>query len=99
MPFHDDRFSGVVTFTMLHHVPDRHSQDRVFAEVSRVLRPGGLFIANDAVASPDLEALHIDDVYNPIDPTTLVDRLEAAGFTYVHVRNNAFAWAAQARAT
>ena len=51
MPFEDGRFSGAVTFTMLHHVPTVELQDRLFADVRRVLRPGGLFVANDSVAS------------------------------------------------
>src|ERR1700733_2353793 len=29
MPFDQDRFSGVVCFTMLHHVPSRELQDRL----------------------------------------------------------------------
>lgn len=99
MPFDDGRFSGATSFTMLHHVPDVASQDRVFAEVHRVLRPGGLFVANDSVASDDLAAFHVDDVYNPIDPSSLEDRLRTAGFGEVAVRTNEFAWAVQARRT
>lgn len=40
MPFDDGRFSGAVSFTMLHHVPIAELQDRLVAEVARVLRPG-----------------------------------------------------------
>src|SRR5688572_6352709 len=36
----DGRFSGAASFTMLHHVPTAELQDRLFAEVARVLRPG-----------------------------------------------------------
>lgn len=97
MPFEDARFSGAVSFTMLHHVPSVEAQDRLFAEVRRVLRPGAVFVANDSVASADLEALHDDDVYNPVDPATLEDRLTAAGFARIQVRTNPFAWAVQAR--
>jgi SAM-dependent methyltransferase len=98
MPFEDDRFTGAVSFTMLHHVPTVSDQDALFAEVCRVLRPGGLFVANDNVASDDLAALHTDDVYNPVDPATLAARLERAGFADVEVWENPFAWAAQAHA-
>jgi len=96
MPFEDARFSGVATFTMLHHVPTTELQDRIFAEVRRVLRPGGVLIANDGVARPDLEAAHEDDIYNPVDPATLEARLAAAGFVDVDVRANEYAWAARA---
>jgi len=45
MPFEDGRFTGAVSFTMLHHVPTAELQDRLFAEVARVLRPGALTAA------------------------------------------------------
>ena len=97
MPFVDATFSGAVCFTMLHHVPSAEQQDQLFREVARTLQPGGWFVANDSVASDDLEALHDDDVYNPVDPTTLEARLAAAGFVEVTVRHNDFAFASQAR--
>lgn len=96
MPFDPGRFSGAVSFTMLHHVPTVELQDLLFEEVARVLRPGALFVASDSVASAELEALHVGDPYNPVDPDTLVPRLERAGFTGVDVRSNAFGWAAHA---
>lgn len=100
MPFEDGRFSGAVSFTMLHHVPTTTLQEALFAEVHRVLRPGGLFVASDSVASPELEDLHTDDVYNPVDPAGLRSRLEGAGFVDVEVDWHDFGWRAHAlRAT
>jgi SAM-dependent methyltransferase len=99
MPFIDGRFTGAVALTMLHHVPTAELQDRLFAEVARVLRPGSPFLASDGVASNELAAFHHDDIYNPIDPDTLADRLAAAGFTDVEVRTNAFGWAARGQRT
>ena len=96
MPFEDDRFSGAVSFTMLHHVPSVALQDALFAEVARVVRPGGVFVASDSVASKDLEALHGGDIYNPIDPGTLDARFAAAGFASVEVEANEFGWSARA---
>jgi SAM-dependent methyltransferase len=98
MPFENDRFTSAVSFTMLHHVPTTALQDKLFAEVARVLRPGGVFVASDSVASDDLKALHDDDVYNPIDPTTVEARLTRAGFVEADVRWNELGWAATARA-
>jgi SAM-dependent methyltransferase len=98
MPFDDGRFTGAVTFTMLHHVPTVELQDSMFREVARVLRPGGLFIATDGVARDELAALHDDDIYNPVDPTTLEERLTAAGFRNIEVDANDLAWACRARA-
>lgn len=96
MTFPDARFSAVVSFTMLHHVPTAELQDRLFAEAHRVLRPGGILVASDSVASADLAALHVDDTYNPVDPDELSVRLEGAGFVDVEVRSNAFGWACHA---
>jgi len=97
MPFDDDRFTGTVTFTMLHHVPTAELQDAMFREVARVLRPGGLFVASDGMARDELAALHDDDIYNPVDPATLPARLAAAGFRDVDVESNHLAWACRAR--
>jgi ubiquinone/menaquinone biosynthesis C-methylase UbiE len=97
MPFDDGRFSGAVSFTMLHHVPTIDQQDALFAETARVLQPGGVFVASDSVASDDLAALHTDDTYNPVDPTTVEDRLTVAGFDRIDVRANDFGWTACAR--
>jgi SAM-dependent methyltransferase len=46
-----DRFSAATCFTMLHHVPSSELQDRLFAEVCRVLRAGGTFIGTDSIDS------------------------------------------------
>ena len=67
----DGRFTGAACFTMLHHVPTVALQDRLFAEVSRVLRPGAALVASDSLASDELAAHHEDDTYNPVDPDTL----------------------------
>lgn len=50
MPYADRTFSGVVAFTVLRHVPSQKLQDRLFAEVHRVLRPGGDFVGTDGMS-------------------------------------------------
>jgi SAM-dependent methyltransferase len=90
MPFPDGRFSSTVSFTMLHHVPTDDAQDRLFAEVARVLTPGAPFVASDSVASDEPRALHDDDVYNPVDPAGVDARLTRAWFASVTVRSNEF---------
>jgi SAM-dependent methyltransferase len=97
LPYDAGRFSGAACFTMLHHVPTAELQDRLFAEVARVLNPGATLIATDSLATDELKAHHEGDTYNPVDPATLPDRLKAAGFTHVEVRTNPYAWAAVAR--
>jgi ubiquinone/menaquinone biosynthesis C-methylase UbiE len=97
LSYADGRFSGAACFTMLHHVPTNDLQDRLFAEVARVLRPGAALVASDSLASDELRAHHEGDTYNPVDPATLQGRLTAAGFDDVQVKTNDFGWAAVAR--
>lgn len=96
LPFEDDRFSGVTCFSMLHHVPGVELQDRLLAEVGRVLRPGAPFVATDSLANDELADAHDGDTYEPIDPATLTDRLTAAGFEQIDIETNAYGWAARA---
>jgi SAM-dependent methyltransferase len=98
LDFGDGRFSGATCFSMLHHVPSPELQDRLFAEVARVVRSGGLFVASDSVASDALAELHEGDTDMPIEPDGLAARLERAGFGQIEVRTNEFGWAARARA-
>lgn len=87
MPFDDDRFSAAVCFTMLHHVPSPALQDRLFTEVNRVLRPGGVFAGSDSRGTGlYFRLIHLGDTMTLVDPDTLDARLEAAGFTQIVVR-------------
>jgi SAM-dependent methyltransferase len=85
MPFADGSFSGVVAFTMLHHVPTAALQDRLLAEARRVLRPGGVFAGFDGTGSFLFRLVHLGDTYTPVNPDTFGRRLEAAGFADVAV--------------
>jgi ubiquinone/menaquinone biosynthesis C-methylase UbiE len=85
LPFEDDSFDAAGSFTMLHHVPTTALQNRLFAEALRVLKPGATLICSDSLPSSDLHAFHIDDVYNPIDPATLITRLQTIGFGAITV--------------
>jgi ubiquinone/menaquinone biosynthesis C-methylase UbiE len=81
MPFADGHFSGVACFTMLHHVPSSEHQDRLLAEVSRVLRPGGTFAGTDSLGTGRVfKLLHAGDTLVPVGPIELPARLEQAGF-------------------
>ena len=77
---------------MLHHVPTVERQDRIFGELARVVAPGGTVVLNDSLGSDALRDFHHDDVYNPIDPSTLEARLAIAGFRDADVTVNEFAF-------
>jgi SAM-dependent methyltransferase len=79
------RFSAATCFSVLHHVPSAEIQDRLFAELHRVLRAGAAFIGVDAADIDIIRAGHLNDVFVPVDPDTLGARLEAVGFTKVVV--------------
>lgn len=83
LPFPDGRFSAVVCFTMLHHVPSPAQQDALFAEARRVLRPGGVFRGVDSQPSLRFRLLHIGDIMVVLDPATTPGRLRGAGFGHV----------------
>jgi len=92
------RFTGAASFNMLHHVPTRAGQDQVFAELARVLRPGGVLAMADAMPRDGLDAFHEGDTYNPIDPATVPDRLAQAGFVAIDVQPYELGWTCAAHA-
>jgi SAM-dependent methyltransferase len=85
VPFPDASFDSVGCFTMLHHLPTAHEQLRTLCEAHRVLRPGGVLVGADSLASQGLHEFHEGDTYNPIDPSRLLVFLQAAGFAHVMV--------------
>jgi SAM-dependent methyltransferase len=88
LPLPAGRFSAAACFTMLHHIPAPELQDRALAEIARVLRPGGLLLGTDGQDTPARRALHVGDVFEPIDPDGFADRLRWAGFDDPVVESN-----------
>ncbi len=80
-----DSFDSAGCFTMLHHVRTAELQNAILAEALRVLRPGGFLIGSDSLASDDLHHFHADDTYNPIEPASLLTRLQTLGFAPITV--------------
>jgi SAM-dependent methyltransferase len=70
---------------MLHHVPTALLQDQLFAEAFRVLAPGGVFAGSDGVPSLPFRLKHIGDIYNPLSPINLRERLGRIGFADVRI--------------
>ena len=85
LPFADRTFSSAIAVLMLHHLRSSGLQDRAFAEIWRVLRPGGVFLA---VEIPDgwlHRAGHIKSTFVPVMPASAFARLTAVGFSKVTV--------------
>lgn len=85
MQFADESFDSAGCFTMLHHVPTFALQNKLLAEILRVLRPGGVLVGSDSLPSDRLHHFHEADVYNPVEPGTLLTRLQTLGFTNITV--------------
>jgi ubiquinone/menaquinone biosynthesis C-methylase UbiE len=80
LPDADESFDSVGTFTMLHHIPTVARQNQLLAQAFRVLRPGGTLVCSDSLASNDLHHFHEGDTYNPVEPSSLLGRLQTIGF-------------------
>jgi SAM-dependent methyltransferase len=78
-------FDTALSFTMLHHVASEGLQNRLLAEVCRVLRPGGVFAGTDSLYSRTFRLLHLFDTMVVVDPCAFPERLKAAGFDEVQV--------------
>jgi SAM-dependent methyltransferase len=85
-----DRFSAVTCFSVLHHMPSAQYQDRLFAEIGRVLRPGGVFVGQDSLDLDFIRAGHEDDTFVPVDPDGFPKRLSAVGLEDTHIEVNDF---------
>lgn len=75
----DGAFDAAGSFTMLHHVTTVAQQQRVLAELVRVLRPGGVLVGSDSLASAELRQFHDGDTYNPVEPASLHTWLQRLG--------------------
>jgi ubiquinone/menaquinone biosynthesis C-methylase UbiE len=85
LAYPDDSFDSVGGFTMLHHVPTIAEQNKILAEAFRILRPGGVLICSDSLASNNLHHFHADDTYNPVEPGWVLGRLQTIGFGKITV--------------
>jgi ubiquinone/menaquinone biosynthesis C-methylase UbiE len=85
LPFPEKTFSAVTTVLMLHHLKSPELQERTFAEIFRVLRPGGVFLAIDIPDAWFHRIAHIRSTFVPVAPATAPARLAAAGFSNVSI--------------
>jgi ubiquinone/menaquinone biosynthesis C-methylase UbiE len=85
LPFPDATFSSAIAILMLHHLRSPELQDRAFAEIHRVLRPDGLFLAFEIQNGWLHRVAHIRSTFVPVAPASAFARLTAAGFSRVTV--------------
>jgi ubiquinone/menaquinone biosynthesis C-methylase UbiE len=81
LPFRDNLFSAVFAVLVLHHLLSPGLQDRAFAEIFRVLRPSGVFLALEVSDGWLQRATHIRSTFVPVNPASAAARLHAAGFS------------------
>src|SRR6267142_2398316 len=80
LPFANRTFTAAVAVLVLHHLRSSELQDRAFAEVHRVLQPGGEFFAFEIPDGWFNRVIHIKSTFVPIQPNALAARLANAGF-------------------
>ncbi len=81
LPFADRTFSSALAILMVHHLRSGQLQDRAFAEVARVLRPGGIFLVFEIEDGWLLRVGHIKSTFVPVALASASARLTAAGFS------------------
>ncbi len=85
LPFPEKTFSAAIAVLVLHHLKTREAQERAFAEIFRVLRPGGVFLAIEIQDGWLNRIGHIRSTFVPVAPATAPERLAAAGFSSVSI--------------
>lgn len=94
--FADGTFSSAISVLMLHHLKSVELQDRAFAEIRRVLRPGGIFLALDISDGWMQRVSHMQSTFVPLDPSTAPERLESAGLSRVSIESRSGAFLVRA---
>jgi ubiquinone/menaquinone biosynthesis C-methylase UbiE len=83
LPFPEKTFSAAIAVLVLHHLKSQELQDRAFAEIFRVLRPGGVFLAVEIQDGWLQRFVHIRSTFVPVAPSSVHERLASAGFSSV----------------
>lgn len=97
LPFPEKTFDAAIAVLVVHHLKSRQAQDLAFAEIFRVLQPGGSFFALDVPDKWLHRIAHIRSTFVPLSAFDAPTRLASAGFASVDVafRSGAFRLRAQ----
>jgi ubiquinone/menaquinone biosynthesis C-methylase UbiE len=87
LPFKSQAFTAAIAVLVLHHLRSRDAQDRAFAEIFRVLKPGGVFVAIEIQDGWFTRVAHFRSTFVPVSTDRLSSRLCAAGFSNVSVND------------
>jgi SAM-dependent methyltransferase len=68
---------------VLHHLLSKDQQDRAFAEIHRVLRPGGVFLAVEIADGILHRLVHVRSTFTAVSPASIEGRMLEAGFSQV----------------
>lgn len=92
LPFPERTFTVAIAVLMLHHLKSQEAQQRAFAEIFRVLRMGGAFLALDIPDGWLHRIAHIRSTFVPMAPEQAQAKLASAGFANVAIafRSGAF---------
>jgi ubiquinone/menaquinone biosynthesis C-methylase UbiE len=85
LPFESQTFTSAIAVLVLHHLRSSDAQDRAFAEIFRVLKAGGVFVALEIHDGWLTRVAHFRSTFVPVLPERLSSRLGAAGFSNVSV--------------
>src|SRR5271170_5420951 len=85
LPFADGSFTCAIAILMLHHLRSAELQDSAFAEIRRVLQPGGIFLAFEIGDGWLQRLIHTRSTFVAVNAATLNARLNGAGFARVSV--------------
>jgi ubiquinone/menaquinone biosynthesis C-methylase UbiE len=85
LPFPEKTFSAAIAVLVLHHLKSQELQKRAFAEIFRVLRPGGVFLAVEIQDGWLQRIGHIRSTFVAVAPSSVPERLAASGFSNVSV--------------
>jgi ubiquinone/menaquinone biosynthesis C-methylase UbiE len=87
LPFKSQTFTSAIAVLVLHHLRSSDAQDRAFAEIFRVLKPGGVFVALEIQDGWFSRVLHFRSTFVPVSQDGLNSRLRDAGFSNISVIN------------